>query len=351
MDAIVERPQSYLAEVVQLKRIIDKAEATLPNGLIRSDVATEVAFQHYRFPIYAVELGSNRADVPCVAFVGGVHGIERIGSQVVLYFLHTLIERAAWDQSVLELLQRVKLVFVPVLNPVGMFRGNRCNGQNVDLMRNAPVDAEDRASFLVGGHRISPHLPWYRGAKNDPMEPEAQTLVDLVKQRVFKHSFSLVLDCHSGFGAKDRLWLPYAKARKPVQHLAEYFALKQLWDTTYPFHHPYVFEPQSLHYLTHGDLWDYLYDLTVEEEERIFLPLTLEMGSWLWVKKNPKQLFSFFGAFHPVVNHRFKRVLRQHIPLFEFLIRASTNVSKWLPDAGNRDTIRLAAMDHWLNLK
>ena len=23
-----------------------------------------------------------------------------------------------------------------------------------------------------------------------------------------------------------------------------------------------------------------------------FLPLTLEMGSWIWVKKNPRQLFS-----------------------------------------------------------
>jgi hypothetical protein len=26
--------------------------------------------------------------------------------------------------------------------------------------------------------------------------------------------------------------------------------------------------------------------------QNLFLPMTLELGSWLWIKKNPRQLFS-----------------------------------------------------------
>ena len=69
-------------------------------------------------------------------------------------------------------------------------------------------------------------------------------------------------------------------------------------------HHRYVIEPQSRQYLAHGDLWDHLYLRSRERPERVFLPLTLEMGSWIWVKKNPRQLFSRQGIFNPLVQHR-----------------------------------------------
>ena len=48
-----------------------------------------------------------------------------------------------------------------------------------------------------------------------------------------------------------------------------------------------------------------------------FLPLTLEMGSWLWVKKNPRQLFSRHGIFNPLIEHRQQRVLRRHLALLD----------------------------------
>jgi hypothetical protein len=96
--------------------------------------------------------------------------------------------------------------------------------------------------------------------------------------------FSLAVDCHSGFWLRDRVWFPLAHTADPIPHLAEVIALEELFEQTHPSHR-YLFEPQSLQYRTHGDIWDYLYLEALQQPQHCFLPLTLEMGSWLWVKK------------------------------------------------------------------
>ena len=156
------------------------------------------------------------------------------------------------------------------------------------------------------------------------------------------------VDCHSGFGRRDRLWCSYARSHKPIEHIAEVLSLKQLFEQTYPHHHPYIIEPQSINYTTHGDLWDYLYDHGLEHHpQNLFLPFTLEMGSWLWVRKNPRQMFDYFGYFNPVISHRKRRVLRQHLPLFEFLTNATRCWQNWIPAARNRDLLTRQAIDLW----
>lgn len=290
-------------------------------------------------------MGSESPDVPCLAFVGGVHGLERVGAEVVLAFMDTLVQRLTWDHSLITGLEQLRVLFIPVLNPVGYERNTRSNGNHVDLMRNAPLDAESRAPWLVGGHRLHPRIPWYRGRKHEPMQAEAQVLCDFIRQELFPAPFSMVLDCHSGFGFEDRLWFPYAYSKKPIPHLGETYALKQLLNQTYP-HLNYIFEPQARHYTTHGDLWDYLY-LESLQNTGTFLPLTMEMGSWRWVKKNPLQLASIDGLFNPVKPHRLKRALRGHTVLMEFLIRAVRAYQNWLPQDQQRDYYQGEAMAHW----
>ena len=146
---------------------------------LRSRTICELDLPEGSLPVSALELGSENDGVPVLVFVGGVHGVERIGSQVVLAFLETLIQRLRWDQSLIDGLKHLRLVFIPVLNPAGLIRQTRANGRGVDLMRNAPVDARKDAAFLVGGHRLGCWLPWYRG-KAGTIEPEAQALFDLV---------------------------------------------------------------------------------------------------------------------------------------------------------------------------
>ena len=51
----------------------------------------------------------------------------------------------------------------------------------------------------------------------------------------------------------------------------------------------------------------------------MFLPWTLEMGSWAWVRKNPLQVFQALGFFNPIKPHRYARTMRRHARLVEFL--------------------------------
>lgn len=335
--------QRYLPEQGQLDTLIRLGERHL-----RVSEPLAVSLNGLSLPVRVVEMGSRSPAAPVIGFFGGVHGVERIGTQVILSWLHTLIHRIQWDDQLVRRLERIRLVFMPMVNPGGLWRRTRSNPQGVDLMRNAPVDADGKVSFLVGGHRLSRRLPWYRGRAGAPMEAEARALVAVVRERLMGAPLALSVDCHSGFGHRDRLWCCYAHSHRPIPHLAEVWRLKQLFEGTYPHGHPYLIEPQSLNYTTHGDLWDYLYDeARARHPDQIFLPFTLEMGSWLWVRKNPRQMLDFFGYFNPIINHRQHRVLRQHLLLFEFLMALTANAGNWLPTGRRRRALQNTARAHW----
>lgn len=318
----------------------------LAGDRVQTETVLQVECRGRTLPVYAITLGNPSPEVPAIGFFGGVHGLEHIGAEVVLSHLHSLVVRLGWDHTLHHQLEAMRLIFMPLVNPGGMVLGTRANPQGVDLMRNAPVEATEPVPSWVGGQRVSPRLPWYRGQNGTPMEPEAQALCDVVKRELLGSPFSMAVDCHSGFGVRDRLWFPFAHTRQPLHHLAEMFALQSLFRQTY-HHHPYVFEPQSLQYLTHGDLWDYLYLQSRQDGDSVFLPLTLEMGSWLWIKKNPRQLFNRWGIFNPIIGHRQQRVLRRHSALLDFLGRAACSARGWLPEPEHRLGLHAQALEHW----
>jgi hypothetical protein len=214
-----------------------------------------------------------------------------------------------------------------------MWRRTRANPGGVDLMRNAPLDAPkstlpDRRPPLRSRAALVS-----RSRRQPDGIAETAALCRWWKE-LLSHGFSIAIDCHSGFGVHDRIWFPYAHTARPIPHLAEMHALMEILDQTHS-HHRYVFEPQSRQYLAHGDLWDYLYLRSLEQAGRVFLPLTLEMGSWLWVKKNPRQLLSRHGIFNPLIEHRRQRVLRRHLAWLDFMTRAASGHALWQP-AGER---------------
>jgi hypothetical protein len=333
--------QSGLTELDELQRLVQTAGADLSCRSV-----CEVDTGDRRFAVHAITLGNPDPAVPALGFFGGVHGLERIGAEVVIACLRSVVARLRWDDTLHHMLQGLRLVFMPLVNPGGFWQRTRANPQGIDLMRNAPVVCELGAPFLLGGQRISAGLPWYRGAAGAAMAAEAQALCEVVTTELLSHDFALSIDCHSGFGLTDRLWFPHAHTARPVEHLPELHAMSELLDETL-VHHRYVFEPQSRQYLAHGDLWDHLYLQAVVDPGRVFLPLTLEMGSWLWVKKNPRQFFSRAGIFNPLIAHRQQRVLRRHMALLEFAMRAAHSHRRWLPQAADREKQREAALDHW----
>jgi len=331
-----------LPELQALERVLEQGGAHLQcREVCRVSLAAGPSF-----PVHAITLGNPDPGLPAVGYFGGVHGLERIGAEVVIAHLQNLVARLAWDTVLHSQLEQVRLVFMPIVNPGGMWSGTRSNPRGVDLMRNAPVEAREKVPYLIGGQRLGPGLPWYRGRAGDPPEAESQALCEVVQTELLGRPFSIALDCHSGFGVRDRLWFPYAHTRDPIAHLAELQALKDIFVRAHS-HHQYIIEPQSAQYLTHGDLWDHLYLQACGEPSRTFLPLTLEMGSWLWIKKNPRQLLSRRGIFNPLINHRQQRVLRRHLALLDFLARAAGSHQRWVPVAAERERCRARALATW----
>ncbi len=328
-------------ELTELRRIIEAAGARL-----QAMVVCEVAHGSQRLPVHAIALGSASPSAPAVGFFGGVHGLERIGTQVVIAYLESLVARLQWDVVLQTQLQHLRLVFMPLVNPGGMARGTRANPRGVDLMRNAPVEADEPVPLLLGGHRIGPTLPWYRGAPHDAMQIESAALCEVVTRELLGRPLSIAVDCHSGFGLLDRIWFPFAHTRRPIEHLAEVHAFTTLLDQSCP-HHRYRVEPQSRQYRTHGDLWDHLYLRSLQHRPPVFLPLTLEMGSWLWIKKNPRQLLSRQGLFNPSITHRRQRVLRRHLAWFDFVTRAASSFGAWLPSGAAREAEHRQALVRW----
>jgi len=338
---VTQRLRSFLPELLQLERVLAEAPAT-----VSTEVIERVGVRNLSLPIYRVDIGCPDPDAPVILMVGGVHGLERIGCQVVIAWMRSLISRMAWDSQLQALLGRVHITLLPMLNPGGMYLNQRANPKGVDLMRNAPITAQGRSTFLLGGQRLSKRLPWFTGTPEEGLEAESQALANVVQDLLPGRPFSIALDCHSGFGWKDQLWFPYAYRRRPMRRVESVFALKLLWERSYP-NHDYEFEPQSEHYLTHGDLWDYFYKLVNRESEGMFIPLTLEMGSWRWIRKRPRQLLRLQGLFNPMVPHRLQRVLRRHLLLMDFLMQAAADHARWLPKDGEAERLREAAILHW----
>lgn len=296
-------------------------------GIAQVEVLARVGYRDY--PIYAFSFGAAARNVPILLVTGGVHGLERIGTDVAIAYLSSLVARVPWDAPLADALARCRVVVVPLVNPVGMALGRRANGRGVDLMRNAPSD-DVGGTPLLGGQRLSPRLPWFMGERGAAMEPEARVLVDLVERETFSTAFAIAVDLHSGFGFIDRLWYPYARTREPTPEQPAIDALSHLLDDTLP-NHVYRVEQTARAYTIRGDLWDYLLDRRRDHRGGTLLPLTLEMGSWTWIRKNPLQGLSRLGRFNPVAPHRLRRTLRRHLPLLEFLHHAAASHAAWLP--------------------
>lgn len=339
---------SSLEEIIETEKIADVLKGTARLETLAQSSGPE------KWPIYKISFGTDDPKAPVLGLVGGVHGLERIGARVCVSLLKTLSQLLQWDKNTQRLLEDMRIFFIPTVNPWGIYHKRRSNANGVDLMRNAPIDGEGKITPLVGGHRHSPILPWYRGPLNGPLEPESQAVISAIQKEMDQCPLMVTVDFHSGFGLRDRLWFPYAKSTKPYPEIALMHSFKELLDTTYP-HHIYKIEPQALNYTTHGDLWDYLYDWQRERKPDMrYLPLCIEMGSWSWVKKNPLQFFSKDGAFNPIIAHRMQRTLRRHNLFFEFLLRSVSSYEAWAslsPEQQHKHEIRARSLWYEENKK
>ena len=319
-----------MIDLQELKEI--RALTELKDDLIECHELARIQSGDSSYPITAFTIGSKDPEAPVLGLFGGVHGLERIGTHLVTNYLHSFIKQLRWNEDLRNILKHSRIVASPLINPGGMANGNRCNPNGVDLMRNSPVEADQaQRSFLLSGHRLSSKLPWFQGHLDDEPEVEFIAVVDFVKEQMFQSQCALAMDCHSGFGVRDRLWFPWAKSKAPCPDVAVVQNFKDLLDDTFPFH-IYIIEQTSASYAISGDMWDYIYQQHLDlypNREKIFIPWTLEMGSWTWVKKNPLQIFEQGGFFNPIKEHRYDRTMRRHLQLMDFFYKAVRNSKQW----------------------
>lgn len=185
-------------------------------------------------------------------------------------------------------------------------------------MRNSPIGALDKVPMLIGGQLYSNMLLWFRGPRHQPMEKESQFLVDEVLAQAKTFQSLISIDMHSGFRFKDQIWFPLAIRKKPSPRLDLIQVMTDNFKAIYP-DHIYKIEPQSKVYCTDSDIWDYLLHDQIKNSN--FLPLTLEKGSWFWVRKNPLQIFNLEGLFNPFIKQCIKRIFRPHQSCIDFLTR------------------------------
>src|SRR5690606_27210732 len=83
-----------LPELLELGRLIERLGPSA-----RVERLASVPDEGGAHPILGVSLGAEDPRAPAILFVGGVHGLERIGTEVVLAHLGHLAERLRWDRS------------------------------------------------------------------------------------------------------------------------------------------------------------------------------------------------------------------------------------------------------------
>ncbi|QJR21895.1 hypothetical protein BREVNS_1145 [Brevinematales bacterium NS] len=111
-----------------------------------------------------------------ILFVGGIHGDERQGVEILNRF-RTMIKKTP------SVLKEVRVVIVPKANPDGVRRGTRQNARGVDINRNFPTK----------GFTTNYQKRVYYPGKFAASEPETKVLMKLIQ----RYKPSLVVTLHA----------------------------------------------------------------------------------------------------------------------------------------------------------
>ena len=80
------------------------------NGQFEIETVCEVQTRRAPSPVFPIFTAS-------IGFFSGIYGLERIGSQVVLDYMQSLLHRQTWDELLTRQLEKIRLV-----NPGGVGR-------------------------------------------------------------------------------------------------------------------------------------------------------------------------------------------------------------------------------------
>lgn len=124
-------------------------------------------------PIYGYETGSGERTV---LVLGGTHGDEEVGAQVVVRLAEEFSHMNPGEIP-------VRVLFVPVLNPDGTKHNTRTNARGVDVNRNFPTK-----NWTENSARAR-----YNPGPSPASEPETKLVINILEQ----YKPSLIISIHS----------------------------------------------------------------------------------------------------------------------------------------------------------
>ena len=238
------------------------------------------------YPVYILSNKQNKKKDKVLIISAGVHGNEHIGIVVLLNFIDYFLK----DKQ--EILKKLNIYFLPILNPWGVQNKKRTNINRVDLNRNGDILSRWPRP-MYAGQKNSKYLPWFMGQRQ---QMESRIYLDFFKEDIFKSYKKIYLiDLHSGFGFKDHLWTPYAGLKKYPEDWQKYKKIKE--KLFKEIDDNIIFKPSFKSYSIKGDLLDTLYRYFHKNKKnnQLFLPFCLEIGSW-------GHLLRYWGGHHGILD-------------------------------------------------
>ena len=113
-------PEQLLPELKEIQALCDRA-----GDLLKLNTLGTIEVQGVELPIHALILGNDDPNTPGIGLFGGIHGVERIGTEVVLAYMHSLIESLSWSPALRDLVNQMHIVFMPMVNPGGIVKQTR----------------------------------------------------------------------------------------------------------------------------------------------------------------------------------------------------------------------------------
>ena len=142
-------------------------------------------------------------DKPIVLITGNVHAMEFAGCDFALKFANDTVKRAQTDDNTRRLLESVRFVIVPLVNPDGREleisgQSRKSNANGVDLNRNMPaLNAGQLAKGVSLNKEIAkkPGSGYYPG-KNLGSESESQAMIKFLTTWIADKRTVLYVDLH-----------------------------------------------------------------------------------------------------------------------------------------------------------
>ncbi len=107
--------------------------------------------------IWALVISENPQELeqePRIRITGSIHGDENVTTEVIIRFIDYLTDNYSTSQNIKSIIDNRYIVFIPMMNPDGVFYNNRYNANDVDLNRNFSV-AWSSSSIAYGASPFS----------------------------------------------------------------------------------------------------------------------------------------------------------------------------------------------------